>query len=379
MKLPANSIFICYRRDDSADATGRLYDRLERELPRGVVFRDVDNIPPGVDFRDHVENAIRSCRLVFVMIGPSWVEARNSDGTRRLDDEGDHVRIEVEKSLARKGVLVVPVLVGGAQMPSSKALPESIRNLAFRNAVLLRRDPDFRTDADRIVRHIKTLLLDAPKPAPTTDTSPPAVPAPVAAAPRASHVLVLLTLVSIAAALAFTSGIFRQTEKEQPTITSPTPKSTSAPAAPAPATPAPAALAPAAPGASGDVAEITIKPDVANPLAFDLKQFTVKAGQKVKLTFHNTHPSVPQPHNICIGKPETNNKLLDAAMGMATAPDGMAKGFIPDSPDVLFHTKLLQPNMVEVLEFTAPAAGAYPYICTFPGHGILMNGVMNVE
>ncbi len=127
------------------------------------------------------------------------------------------------------------------------------------------------------------------------------------------------------------------------------------------------------------MAEITIKPDVANPLAFDLKQFTVKAGQKVKLTFNNTHPAVPQPHNICIGKPETKDKLLAAAMGMAAAPDGMAKGFIPDSPDVLFHTKLLQPNMVEVLEFTAPAAGAYPYICTFPGHGILMNGVMNVE
>ncbi len=150
----------------------------------------------------------------------------------------------------------------------------------------------------------------------------------------------------------------------------------SAPAAPAAeaATSAPAAAAPAA-----ALAEITIKPDTANPLAYDTKEFKVKAGQKVKLTFNNTHPAVPQPHNIVIAKAGSKDKLLALAMQMATAPDGMAKGFIPESEDILFHTKLLQPNTSETLEFTAPAAGEYPYICTFPGHGAIMNGVMKVE
>jgi azurin len=147
-----------------------------------------------------------------------------------------------------------------------------------------------------------------------------------------------------------------------------------APAAPAAATTTPAAAAPAA-----AVAEITIKPDTANPLAYDTKEFKVKSGQKVKLTFNNTHPAVPQPHNIVIAKAGSKDKLLALAMQMATAPDGMAKGFIPESPDILFHTKLLQPNTSETLEFTAPAAGEYPYICTFPGHGVIMNGVMKVE
>jgi azurin len=163
-----------------------------------------------------------------------------------------------------------------------------------------------------------------------------------------------------------------------------------APASPAPASPAPAAV-PAAPApvaaaataapaaAASGVAEITIKPDVANPLAYDTKEFKVKAGQKVKLIFNNTHPAVPQPHNIVIAKPGTKDKLLALAMAMAAAPDGMAKGFIPESPDILFHTKLLQPNTSETLEFTAPAAGEYPYLCTFPGHGIIMNGVMKVD
>jgi azurin len=149
--------------------------------------------------------------------------------------------------------------------------------------------------------------------------------------------------------------------------------------APAAAASAPSTESAATAPVSTDVAEITIKPDTANPLAYDTKEFKVKAGQKVKLTFNNTHPAVPQPHNIIIAAAGSKDKLLALAMQMATAPDGMAKGFIPESPDILFHTKLLQPNQTETLEFTAPAAGEYPYMCTFPGHGAIMNGVMKVE
>lgn len=160
-----------------------------------------------------------------------------------------------------------------------------------------------------------------------------------------------------------------------------TPAATPAAPATTPQAPAPAATAAPAAGAApaGTAAEIVIKVDLNNPLAYDTKEFRVKAGQPVRLTFNNVHPSVPQPHNLVISKPGTKDKMLAAAMQMAAAPDGMAKGFIPDSPDVLFHTKLLQPNTSETLQFTAPAAGDYPFICTFPGHGILMNGVMKVE
>lgn len=160
--------------------------------------------------------------------------------------------------------------------------------------------------------------------------------------------------------------------------------------APAPAEPPAASSSPAptvaatttaaAPAAgSGPVAEITLKPDTVNPLAYDTKSFTVKSGQKVKFTFNNTHPSVPQPHNWVLGKPGTKDKLLAAAAAVMTDPKGLEKGYIPDSPDILFHTKLLQPNTSETIEFVAPAPGEYPYICTFPGHGIMMNGVMKVE
>lgn len=187
-------------------------------------------------------------------------------------------------------------------------------------------------------------------------------------------------------AKAETSG-WNKVKKEEaaaPTAAAPASAAPSAPApaagtAPAPATPAAAATTAAAPAPAAEALVITIKPDTANPLAYDTKEFKVKAGQTVKLTFNNTHPAVPQPHNIVIGLAGSKDKLMGLAMQMATAPDGMAKGFIPDSPDILFHTKLLQPNTSETIEFKAPAAGEYPYLCTFPGHGAIMNGVMKVE
>jgi azurin len=65
---------------------------------------------------------------------------------------------------------------------------------------------------------------------------------------------------------------------------------------------------------------------------------------------------------------------------MAKTPDGFAKGFIPDSPKILHKTKMLNQGDSEVLRFTAPTTkGKYPYICTFPGHWLVMKGEMVVE
>ncbi len=148
-----------------------------------------------------------------------------------------------------------------------------------------------------------------------------------------------------------------------------------APVAPGAAAPATAA-APAAPAANLPVLEITIKPDAANPLAYDTKTISVKVGQKVKLTFNNTHPTLPQPHNFVLGKLGTKDKMMAIAMGAMTLVD---KGYIPDSPDILAHTNLIQPTKSETIEFTVPAAGEYPYFCTFPGHVAIMNGVLTAQ
>lgn len=147
-----------------------------------------------------------------------------------------------------------------------------------------------------------------------------------------------------------------------------------APATAAPAAAAPATAAPAA--AAAPVLEVTIKPDPANPLAYDTKAIAAKAGQKIKLTFNNTHPTLPQPHNIVITKAGTKDKMMGIATNAMTLVD---KGYIPEAPEILAHTGLLQPGKTETIEFTLPAAGEYPFFCTFPGHVALMNGIITAQ
>lgn len=157
------------------------------------------------------------------------------------------------------------------------------------------------------------------------------------------------------------------------------PKPSGTAAAPAAAAPV-AAATPAAPASSGDVAIVNLKPGLANPMSFDVTSFSVKAGQKVKLTFAN-ESATPLQHNFVLCKMGSKDRVIALANGMmAEMPKWMAKGFIPESPDVLHHTKLLNIKESETLEFTAPAEkGDYPYLCTFPGHALIMNGVMKVE
>ncbi len=132
-----------------------------------------------------------------------------------------------------------------------------------------------------------------------------------------------------------------------------------------------------------DVAVIELKPsaNASSPLAYEKTELSVKAGQKVKLTLNNTGGILPQPHNFLLLKPGKLDAVGAQANAMLADPQGMAKSYIPEAakPDILVNTKLVQPNQSETIEFTAPAeAGDYPYICTFPGHWMLMRGVMHV-
>jgi hypothetical protein len=142
-------IFLSYRREDSGDVTGRLYDRLTQHLGSAQVFKDVDSIPPGVDFRAYLANQIEACDVMLVVIGTHWL-APDATGRRRIDNPQDFVRIEIETALER-GMPIVPILVSGAEIPSAEQLPEALAALAYRQARLLRPDPDFHLDVDRLL------------------------------------------------------------------------------------------------------------------------------------------------------------------------------------------------------------------------------------
>jgi hypothetical protein len=155
---PATSpkFFISYRRDDSADVTGRIYDRLTAAFGEDHVFKDVDSIPLGFDFREHLDRAVSKCDIVLVVIGSHWSGGSADTGRQRLEEPTDLVRIEIESAL-RRNIPVIPVLVRGATMPHESALPESLRSLVYRNAIAVRSDPDFHTDMNRLITACKKL------------------------------------------------------------------------------------------------------------------------------------------------------------------------------------------------------------------------------
>src|ERR1019366_136560 len=92
-------IFISYRRSDSQDVTGRIYDRLTAYYTRNQVFIDINNMPLGVSFPMHIKQRLSKATVVLVVIGPYWLSATSELGVRRLDDENDFVRLEVELAL----------------------------------------------------------------------------------------------------------------------------------------------------------------------------------------------------------------------------------------------------------------------------------------
>jgi Tol biopolymer transport system component len=154
-KLPG--IFISYRRSDTPDAVGRIYDRLIADFGKARVFKDVDSIPLGQDFRGHLNEIVGGCAAVLAIIGPRWTDIRNEAGQRRLEDPDDFVRIELEAALSRS-VPVVPVMVGHAPMPGTSQLPSTLSSLAFRQSIEVRPDPDFHNDATRLVSALRAIV-----------------------------------------------------------------------------------------------------------------------------------------------------------------------------------------------------------------------------
>ena len=153
-------IFISYRRKDSQEITGRIFDHLEGYFGRNSVFIDIDNIPLGVDFREHLGHAVTQCDVLLAIVGKTWLDSEKTEsGKRRLDDPGDFVRIEVESALQRN-IPVIPVLVGNASMPPAADLPESLRPLVFRNATDVGSGREFRDHVTRLIRGIEQLAKD---------------------------------------------------------------------------------------------------------------------------------------------------------------------------------------------------------------------------
>ncbi len=90
-------ISISYRRKDSDAITGRIFDRLVAHYGADAVFRDIDNIPPGYDFRKYISSALESTDILLAIVGPQWTG--KTEGRTRINEATDLVRIEIEAAL----------------------------------------------------------------------------------------------------------------------------------------------------------------------------------------------------------------------------------------------------------------------------------------
>lgn len=148
-----STIILSYRRDDSAGVTGRIFDRLTQEFGADRVFMDIDSMPAGVDFHEHLQAVLAGCGALLVVIGKSWRAQRKGQPSRIMDPD-DWVRIEVETALLHE-ISVIPLLIDGAVMPSRDQLPESLWPLLRRNALPIDSGRDFHAQLSRLTRDLR--------------------------------------------------------------------------------------------------------------------------------------------------------------------------------------------------------------------------------
>jgi len=121
--------------------------------------------------------------------------------------------------------------------------------------------------------------------------------------------------------------------------------------------------------------EIEIK--TGKNLTFATREVTVKPNQPLAFTLSN--PDVV-PHNWVLVKPDALREVGELANRLIANPEAYAKHYVPESDKVIAHTDIVSPGQQQTIYFKAPStAGRYPYLCTFPGHWMVMNGHLVVE
>jgi len=148
-------IFVSYRQQDTGWPASALYERLVKRFGEHQVFKDIDNISLGEDFVQKITEEVEACDILLALIGRSWLQ-RDENGRRRIDEPNDFVRLEIKTALNRR-VMLIPILVDGALMPSADDLPSDIRALVRRQALTL--NPHlFRGGTDKLLDAIEGKL-----------------------------------------------------------------------------------------------------------------------------------------------------------------------------------------------------------------------------
>ncbi|MEO8264162.1 MAG: TIR domain-containing protein [Ilumatobacteraceae bacterium] len=149
-------IFMSYRRADDRHFIGRLHDRLCDAFGDEMVFRDIDSIPAGTNFRNVILRTLNEVDAVVAVIGPQW--SRSPAGENAAADT-DYVFLELAEAL-KQSKPTIPVLIENTEMPSPDALPSDLRALSDINAISVHGDPAFRRDSTRLIEAISTIVIE---------------------------------------------------------------------------------------------------------------------------------------------------------------------------------------------------------------------------
>lgn len=179
------SIFINYRREDSNWNALAIYNELQKYFSSDQIFKDFNAIRPGDDYVVSIDTALQRCDVLLVLIGSRWLDIKDANGNRRLEDPDDFVRLEIAKALARN-IKVIPVMLDDTRMPQLNQLPENMQSLTRRQFIAIdptRFEDDVRDLADAIAKILgESPLPPSPKPpTPTPGPRPNPHPAPTPA------------------------------------------------------------------------------------------------------------------------------------------------------------------------------------------------------
>ena len=155
-------IFISYRRDDAGWPAGRIYSQLSA-IFEGNIFFDYQSIKPGANWVNAIDQALDDCIIQLVVMGRKWTTLKKRGAKQtRIMTKGDMVAHEIRMAL-RKNVTTIPMLIDNAGMPTRKQLPNGLKSLPLRNAVMLNQDSYF-AKMDTVIDRIIELLEMAVKP-----------------------------------------------------------------------------------------------------------------------------------------------------------------------------------------------------------------------
>jgi hypothetical protein len=154
------SIFISYRKDDSISEAGRLEQSLVLAFGKGTVFYDRNRLKPGMEWDKELEEKVSQAKIVIPLIKSSgaWLGVNIDDGERRIDDENDWVRKELEAAIQLEKI-IIPVFIEQGKFPKEQALPESLRRLTKKQGYPVRLD-FWENDINVIIQTILDILSE---------------------------------------------------------------------------------------------------------------------------------------------------------------------------------------------------------------------------